>query len=310
MTKKEFIASGVFILIFTGCVTPNNSLALSQVESSDLVKKASLAQDLKEFGDTVGYSKKDNYYTFVDKGKVDSLSISWRTFSAFCRAKGGILGQDPRFAEIKINCPNPLFANPPTKEHRTNISYCKIPEKEDATKMSAKEILYIMYSTFKGDYVKHGDRIDVAITDDASILSSTKDCYNNAYKESLIYLEKKRIREEQIEKEKAIEKQKALEKQNELEREKLAQDKKLHDDYVRQHAEYVKQIEAFRNSQLREEVMTNCGPILEVKKTMIKIYFPVSGYGSEHWISKNEIYPEGFGCSFTNGRYAGPTLRY
>jgi hypothetical protein len=54
---------------------------------------------------------------------------------------------------------------------------------------------------------------------------------------------------------------------------------------------------------LREGDETNCGPVIEVKKTMVKIYFPVQNYGNEHWIKIDKIKPPGSGCRFVNGQY-------
>jgi hypothetical protein len=62
-------------------------------------------------------------------------------------------------------------------------------------------------------------------------------------------------------------------------------------------------IDNFRKKKFQEGDQTNCGPVIEVKTKMLKIYFPVQGYGNEHWIMKDTIYPVGYGCRFYNGRY-------
>lgn len=62
-------------------------------------------------------------------------------------------------------------------------------------------------------------------------------------------------------------------------------------------------IENFRKKKFQEGDQTNCGPVIEVKTKMLKIYFPVQSYGNEHWIMKDTIYPAGYGCQFYNGRY-------
>jgi L-2-hydroxyglutarate oxidase LhgO len=48
---------------------------------------------------------------------------------------------------------------------------------------------------------------------------------------------------------------------------------------------------------------TNCGPVLEVKRGLIKVSFPVQNYGDEHWIKTNLIQMPGTGCKFVNGMY-------
>lgn len=51
---------------------------------------------------------------------------------------------------------------------------------------------------------------------------------------------------------------------------------------------------------------TNCGPVIELKGKMIKIYSPVKDYGNEHWISRDQLFPQGYQCIFANGRYTPP----
>ena len=36
---------------------------------------------------------------------------------------------------------------------------------------------------------------------------------------------------------------------------------------------------------------TNCGPVLELRAAMVKIYFPVKDYGNEHWIRRPQLFP-------------------
>lgn len=68
-----------------------------------------------------------------------------------------------------------------------------------------------------------------------------------------------------------------------------------------------KHVDEFRVG-LRVESETNCGPVLEVKGRLVKIYFPVSSYGNEHWIRKEELFPPSYDCRFVNGRYQTPSL--
>lgn len=62
---------------------------------------------------------------------------------------------------------------------------------------------------------------------------------------------------------------------------------------------------AFRKS-IAEGVETNCGPVIEVKATLVKVYSPIANYGNEHWISRSAIFPSGYSCRFYNGEYQSP----
>jgi hypothetical protein len=66
-------------------------------------------------------------------------------------------------------------------------------------------------------------------------------------------------------------------------------------------------VETFRRS-IKIETETNCGPILEIKGKLVKIYAPVANYGNEHWIRREQIFPSGFQCNFFNGNYEPPLL--
>jgi hypothetical protein len=66
-------------------------------------------------------------------------------------------------------------------------------------------------------------------------------------------------------------------------------------------------VQGFRRN-LKVEAETNCGPILEIKGSLIKVYSPVAGFGNEHWIRRDKIFPVGYECRFVNGRYDPPTL--
>jgi hypothetical protein len=48
---------------------------------------------------------------------------------------------------------------------------------------------------------------------------------------------------------------------------------------------------------------TNCGEVLELRRGLVKVNFPVENYGNEHWIKKNLIRKPGTGCGFINGNY-------
>jgi len=66
-------------------------------------------------------------------------------------------------------------------------------------------------------------------------------------------------------------------------------------------------VQLFR-SRLKVESETNCGPVIEVKGGLIKIYAPVSNYGNEHWVRLNELFPKDYNCRFYNGKYIPPAI--
>lgn len=41
--------------------------------------------------------------------------------------------------------------------------------------------------------------------------------------------------------------------------------------------------------KLRTEMETNCGLILEIKDSLIKVYFPVRNFGNEHWVNRASL---------------------
>lgn len=61
-------------------------------------------------------------------------------------------------------------------------------------------------------------------------------------------------------------------------------------------------VAGFRQS-IRVGSETNCGPVLETRGDLVQVYFPVQGYGNEHWIRRGDAYPAGYGCRFYNGQY-------
>lgn len=110
-----------------------------------------------------------------------------------------------------------------------------------------------------------------------------------------------------VKRDELIEKQKAEQKrQEEINR------KKQEDIIAKQKAEEKamnerkKVVEAFRKS-LKNGMDTNCGPILEVRDTLVKVYFPIQNYGNEHWIKRDEIFTKEYGCRFLNGGYIMPS---
>lgn len=69
--------------------------------------------------------------------------------------------------------------------------------------------------------------------------------------------------------------------------------------------EEAEKIAAFRKA-LKSEDSTNCGPVIDRRGNLFKVYFPVSNYGNEHWIRRDNLYPAGFACRFVNGQYVPP----
>jgi hypothetical protein len=61
---------------------------------------------------------------------------------------------------------------------------------------------------------------------------------------------------------------------------------------------------AFLNS-IAVGVESNCGPVLEIKGDLTRVYHPVANFGNEHWIRKELLLPTSFGCRFENGTYQG-----
>ncbi len=51
---------------------------------------------------------------------------------------------------------------------------------------------------------------------------------------------------------------------------------------------------------------TNCGPVLEAKGQLVKVYAPVKDYGNEHWLDRGTLYMPGERCFFLNGVYRPP----
>jgi hypothetical protein len=61
---------------------------------------------------------------------------------------------------------------------------------------------------------------------------------------------------------------------------------------------------AFRSS-IATGVESNCGPVLEIKGDLVKVYHPVANFGTEHWIRRDALFQAGSGCRFENGPYPG-----
>lgn len=66
-----------------------------------------------------------------------------------------------------------------------------------------------------------------------------------------------------------------------------------------------KRLVAWR-SRIRVESKTNCGPVIEVKGNLIKVYAPVANYSSEHWLERDTLFPPEYNCSWYNGNYRAP----
>jgi len=59
---------------------------------------------------------------------------------------------------------------------------------------------------------------------------------------------------------------------------------------------------------LRVGAKTNCGPVVEMRGSLMRVYVPVRDYGNDHWIDRSDLFPSGWGCRFVNGNYVPPTL--
>ncbi len=118
-------------------------------------------------------------------------------------------------------------------------------------------------------------------------------------RDSLKMQEKRRKEEEQknakIYEQKVIKSEKQLERENEA----LAN---IEEKAIRN---FQNNITSFRKT-LKKGAETNCGPVLDIKNSSIKVYFPVKNVGNEHWIDANKIFPKTHGCRFVNGNYVAP----
>lgn len=72
----------------------------------------------------------------------------------------------------------------------------------------------------------------------------------------------------------------------------------------KQQAVEAKRVTVFRVS-IKIETETNCGPVIGVRGNLVQVSSPVAGYGNEHWVRRNELFPSGYGCWWLNGNYAG-----
>ncbi|MFA5234850.1 MAG: hypothetical protein WC390_10660 [Sulfurimonas sp.] len=68
---------------------------------------------------------------------------------------------------------------------------------------------------------------------------------------------------------------------------------------------FTKNIEKFRQT-LKAGAETNCGKIIEMKKSAVKVHYPLKNYGDEHWIDFDKVFPKGHGCRFVKGKYIAP----
>lgn len=67
-----------------------------------------------------------------------------------------------------------------------------------------------------------------------------------------------------------------------------------------------REVTGFRKS-LKDGIETNCGPVLEMKGPLVKVYFAVKDFGNEHWLRADTVFPPRYGCTFVNGKYLPPS---
>ena len=70
-------------------------------------------------------------------------------------------------------------------------------------------------------------------------------------------------------------------------------------------AQEANRLNSFRDS-LAAGVESNCGPVIEVKESLVKVSHAVANFGNEHWIRRKELFPAGYGCRFNKGEYQPP----
>lgn len=95
-------------------------------------------------------------------------------------------------------------------------------------------------------------------------------------------------------------------RQARIEEEKARREKELAEQAVRQQKRETEVAQYRKGLKIGDR--TNCGPIIEMKIDLLKVYFPVSNYGNEHWIDRSTAFPPNYSCSFFNGRYMPPSV--
>ena len=90
-----------------------------------------------------------------------------------------------------------------------------------------------------------------------------------------------------------------------FERNRLASEKYAREQIRQQREKMLEDAVKFQ-SAIKIGIETNCGPIVDIKSDMIKVYFPVQNYGTEQWIRRDEIFPPSAPCRFLNGKYQFP----
>lgn len=85
--------------------------------------------------------------------------------------------------------------------------------------------------------------------------------------------------------------------------------------YVESHKKAIKEekrleeLEAQRVASFRRgikvETKTNCGPVIDKKGSLIKVYAALPNFGSEHWLERDQLYPPDYSCWWKNGKYFG-----
>ena len=64
-------------------------------------------------------------------------------------------------------------------------------------------------------------------------------------------------------------------------------------------------IATFRQS-VKIGTETNCGPVVEIKGQLLKVYHPIPSFGNEHWLRLEQILLPSMECNFFNGIYSPP----
>jgi hypothetical protein len=112
--------------------------------------------------------------------------------------------------------------------------------------------------------------------------------------------EKRRKAIEEEEQRKKWEKERLL--SLEIDRQRAIDEKKKRENEKALAAARAARAKTFQSS-MKIGSVTNCGPVIETKGELVKVYFPVKDYGNEHWISIKDLYPPDESCNFVNGRY-------
>lgn len=119
---------------------------------------------------------------------------------------------------------------------------------------------------------------------------------------AILRLKSARIKEEEDRQRRILAEAKAEDERQRIERRKQHIAQEMARIALEEREKSLRAANAFRRT-IAVGVETNCGPVLELRGELVKVYFPVMDYGNEHWIRRSELFDSTHGCRFVNGRY-------